>query len=49
MSEASRWQRLGSLMEHILVLAIADDEHLLAPAIAHHEFKALGARIDGDE
>ena len=49
MSEASRWQCLGSLMEHILVLAVADDQHLLAAAIAHHEFKSVGARIDGDE
>ncbi len=40
---------LGSLVEHVLVLAVADDEHALTVARADHKLEAFGAGVNGDE
>ena len=39
----------GGLSKDVLMLAVADDEHAFARAIAHHKFEAVGAGIDSDE
>src|SRR5262245_19707362 len=55
------WRRAGNLFysvarsvlrrfrKHILMLAVADDEHALARPFAHHEFESLIGGISGDE